>query len=100
MADIATKKKTATKNKLKEPGKFKVVVMNDEVTTVEFVVAMFITIFNHPEDHAIALTMKIHNEGSAVAGIYNYEIAEQKGIDATSLARENGYPLAIKVEPA
>jgi ATP-dependent Clp protease adaptor protein ClpS len=42
--------------------------------------------------------MKIHHEGSAVAGIYTYEIAEQKGIDATTLARENGHPLQIKVE--
>jgi ATP-dependent Clp protease adaptor protein ClpS len=44
------------------------------------------------------LTAKIHNEGSAVAGIYNYEIAEQRGIDATQLAREHGHPLVVRVE--
>jgi ATP-dependent Clp protease adaptor protein ClpS len=42
--------------------------------------------------------MKVHNEGSAVAGIYSYEVAEQKGIEGTNLARQNGYPLVIKVE--
>jgi ATP-dependent Clp protease adaptor protein ClpS len=98
MADAITVRKDSTKNKLKEPGKFKVVVLNDDYTPMEFVIAMLMSIFRHPDDVAVALTMKIHNEGSAVAGIYTYEIAEQRGIDATNLARDHGYPLTIKVE--
>ena len=98
MADTITKSKETTKNKLKEPGKFKVLVLNDDYTPMDFVIALFITVFKHPEGQAVDLTMKIHNEGSAIAGVYTYEVAEQKGIDATTLAREHGHPLQIKVE--
>ena len=82
----------------KEPGKFKVVVLNDDTTPVEFVVAMFIQVFRHSQANALELTMQIHNNGSAVAGIYTHEIAEQKIADATNLARSNGFPLILKAE--
>lgn len=98
MAAPILKNRETTKNKLKEPGKFKVVVLNDDVTPMDFVVAMFIAIFGHDEKSAVSLTMKIHNEGSAIAGTYTYEIAEQRAIDATNLARDRGYPLQIKIE--
>lgn len=97
IADV--KQKDTTKIRIKEPGKFKVVVLNDDFTPIEFVIDLFVIIFNHNEATAISLTSKIHNEGSAVAGTYTYEIAEQKGIDATTLARGLGHPLVIKVEP-
>ena len=96
-AQIIEKKKTTTRLP-KEPGKYKVIVLNDDKTPVEFVVAMFIQIFRHSQSGALELTMKIHHEGSAVAGIYSHEIAEQRAIDATNLARENGHPLMIRVE--
>lgn len=92
-------KKKQTTRQLKEPGKFKVIVCNDEITTVDFVVTMLISIFKYNEENAVKLTSTIHHKGSAVAGIYAYEIAEQKAIDATNMARLNGYPLIIKVEP-
>lgn len=93
--------KTTTKNvdKQKAPSKYKVIVCNDDVTPIEFVISMLIAVFRHDEKSALELTLKIHNSGSAVAGIFSYEIAEQKSIDATNLARANGYPLIIKVEP-
>jgi ATP-dependent Clp protease adaptor protein ClpS len=65
---------------------------------MEFVIVMLISVFRHSQDSAIDLTLKIHNDGSAVAGVYSYEVAEQKGLDATMLAREHGHPLVIKVE--
>ena len=98
MADTATKQRETTKNRLKEPSKFKVMVLNDDYTPMDFVIALFVTVFKHNEAAAVDLTMKIHNEGSAVAGVYTYEVAEQKAIDATNLAREHGHPLQIKVE--
>lgn len=98
MSDTAVKQRDATKNRIKEPSKYKVIVLNDDYTPMDFVIVMFIEIFRHSQASAIDLTKKIHNEGSAVAGIYTYEVAEQKGIDATNLARENGHPLQIKVE--
>lgn len=94
---IIEKKKT-TSRKLQLPKKFKVVVCNDDVTPVDFVIAMLITIFKHTQAQAENLTMTIHNNGHAIAGVYNYEIAEQKAIDGSALARAHGWPLIIKVE--
>jgi ATP-dependent Clp protease adaptor protein ClpS len=94
---IEKKKQTSKKNQ--EPGKFKVIVCNDDVTTVDFVVAMLVSIFKHNEKQAYSLTMTINDNGSAVAGVYAYEIAEQKALDATNMARLNGFPLITKVEP-
>jgi ATP-dependent Clp protease adaptor protein ClpS len=96
-SQIIEKKKTTTRLP-KEPGKYKVIVLNDDTTPVEFVVAMFIQIFRHSQSNALELTMKIHHEGSAVAGVYTHEIAEQKIADATQLARSNGFPLLLKAE--
>jgi len=97
--DTIIEKKTKTTNKVKEPSKYKVIVCNDDTTPVEFVIIMLISVFRLNMEEATNLTLKVHHEGSAVAGIFSYEIAEQKTIDATNLARDNGYPLIIKVEP-
>lgn len=98
MADTELVTKKVTKDKLKEPPRYKVLLLNDDVTTVDFVVALLMTVFKHSESSAISITKEVHNEGSAVAGIYTHEIAEQKVLDATSMARNNGYPLVIKAE--
>jgi ATP-dependent Clp protease adaptor protein ClpS len=97
--DIVVDKKSVTKERLKEPSKYKVIVCNDDVTSVEFVIAMLITVFKHDEKSAMNLTISIHNKGSAVVGIYSHEVAEQKSVDGTTMARLNNYPLIIKVEP-
>ncbi len=97
--DTIIEKKSKVTDYGKEPGKFKVIVCNDDVTPVEFVISMLITVFRHNEKNARELTFKIHNIGSAVAGIFSYEIAEQKSLDATNLARSNSFPLIIKIEP-
>jgi ATP-dependent Clp protease adaptor protein ClpS len=94
---VLEKKKQVVKN-IKEPSKYKVIVCNDDVTPVDFVIVMLISVFNYSQDAAIDLTMKVHNNGSAVAGIYNYEVAEQKVLDATNMARDNNFPLILKVE--
>jgi ATP-dependent Clp protease adaptor protein ClpS len=96
--DTVIEKKKTTSRKLQVPKKYKVVVCNDEVTPIEFVIAMLIGIFKHSHDQAYDLTMAVHQQGSAIAGIYNYEIAEQKALDGINLARSHGYPLLIKVE--
>jgi ATP-dependent Clp protease adaptor protein ClpS len=59
-----------------------------------------VTIFNHTPESAQEVTMKIHEEGSGTAAILPYEMAEQKGVEVTQLARNNGFPLQIKLEPA
>jgi ATP-dependent Clp protease adaptor protein ClpS len=98
MAETLTKVTESTDIVSLEPGKFKVVLFNDNHTPAEFVIAMLIKIFKHNEASAFDITMKVHNDGSGVAGIYTYEIAEQKGMEATNMARQQGYPLVIKVE--
>jgi ATP-dependent Clp protease adaptor protein ClpS len=97
---IEQESKVIRKNseKIKEPEKFKVIVCNDDVTPIEFVVSMLIAIFRYNQKSALDLTMQIHHKGSAIAGIFRYEIAEQKAIDATNLSRSHGWPLIIKIE--
>lgn len=77
---------------------WKVVFLNDDKTPMEFVVELLMSIFKHSGEDAENLTLEIHNSGSAVVGVYTHEIAEQKGIEATTLARANGYPLQINIE--
>jgi ATP-dependent Clp protease adaptor protein ClpS len=96
--DTIIEEKTVIKRKILEPKKYKVIVFNDDFTPVDFVIEMFITIFKKNQHEATDLTLKIHNEGSAIAGVYSYEIAEQKIIDATNFARMNGFPLMLKAE--
>lgn len=95
--NITIEKKKTTLKQIKAPGKYKVIICNDDVTPVDFVISMLVMVFNHSESHAVQLTQLVHHQGSAVAGIYSYEIAEQKGLDATDLARENDFPLIIKI---
>ena len=60
---------------------------------------MLVQVFKHSLEGAIGLTMQIHNEGNAVVGIYSCEVAEQKALDGTQMARANEFPLLIKVVP-
>lgn len=82
----------------KEPSKYKVVFFNDDVTPMEWVVEILQKFFRHSNETAEYLTLTIHNEGSAVVGLYTYEIAEQKTTEATLASREQGFPLVIKME--
>jgi len=84
---------------LQPPKLWKVVLLNDDKTPMEFVIEVLTGIFKHAQDRAKDITLEIHNTGSAVAGIYTHEIAEQKGIDSTQAARQNGFPLVITIEP-
>ena len=96
--------KTDTKIKIKpnlalaEPPMYKIIYINDEVTSMNFVVSSLISYFNYNEDTATSLTENIHHQGSAVVAVLPYEIAEQKGIEVTLDARSQGFPLQIKVE--
>lgn len=81
-----------------EPKRYKVIFLNDEKTPIEFVVELLMTLFRHSEETAKDITLIVHSEGSAVAGIYTYEIAEQKTIESTALSRQNGFPLQIRIE--
>lgn len=99
--EIATKSvtKIATRDDLVPPPRFKVIFMNDNVTTVDFVKAVLIEIYEHDDASATDLTYKIHEDGSAVVAILPFEIAESKAVETTLIARNNNFPLAVKIEP-
>ena len=91
--------KTQVRTDIKEPSKFRVIYINDEITTMEFVVETLIIIFHLEREEATHITTKIHTDGSAVVAVLPYEIAEQKGIEVSILAKRNGFPLVVKLEP-
>ena len=76
-----------------KPGKYKVIIMNDDHTPFDWVIEVLMSIFRKGQDEAKRLTLEIHEKGSAVAGVYSYEIAEQKVFETISASRENGFPL-------
>jgi ATP-dependent Clp protease adaptor protein ClpS len=82
----------------KEPSNYNVIMLNDNATPMEWVIGVLKEIFRHSDADAEALTMKIHNDGSAVVGTYKYEIAEQKSIEAVNASRNHGFPLQLRVE--
>lgn len=98
MPQVFAEHETSIDIEIPNPGKYKVIIANDDSTPMDFVIALLVTIFKHNESAATAITMQVHEEGSGVAGVYSYEVAEQKGIEGTLLARQHGWPLQITVE--
>ena len=86
------------KQTVREPKRWKVIFLNDDHTPMDFVVTVLQEIFKHSHDTATNITMQIHNEGSGIAGIYSFEIAEVKAVEVTTLARSQGFPLQVKME--
>lgn len=86
------------KEKISEPSMWKVIVLNDDHTPIDFVISILIEIFRHGVDSAKNITMQVHEQGSGIAGTYSYEIAEAKSVEATKLSRSNGFPLQFKME--
>lgn len=98
--ETIVKKSTDTNQDIKEPEKYQVVFINDDFTPMEFVVETLMSIFYHTKEGAEKIMLDIHEKGKGTAGIYFYEVAEQKAIETTHLARNNGHPLAIEIETA
>jgi ATP-dependent Clp protease adaptor protein ClpS len=100
MTDTATDTQTRTvvQEDLKEPNMFKIIYLNDNTTSMDFVIETLVDIFDYSPVTAEKITIDIHEEGSAVVAVLPYELAEQKGIEVTVSARANGYPLQVKLE--
>lgn len=98
MGKAVTKTKPQPNFDVKEPPLYKVIYVNDEVTTMEFVIETLVTVFNYSAETATEITLKVHQDGSTVVAVLPYEMAEQKGVEVTQLARANGFPLAVKLE--
>ena len=99
MSQAETVTKIKTNLGLAEPPMFKIIYLNDNATPMDFVIETLIDSFNYNTETAEKITIDIHEAGSAVVAVLPYEIAEQKGIEVTVQARNNNYPLQIKLEP-
>ena len=82
----------------KEPSNYTVILLNDEVTPMDFVIELIVKIFRHTPETAKDLTLKIHKEGSAVVGIYTYEIAETRVDQVMKMAKHHQHPLLCSME--
>ncbi|KAA6225891.1 MULTISPECIES: ATP-dependent Clp protease adaptor ClpS [unclassified Campylobacter] len=92
------KEKTLEDIELKEPKLYKVILINDDVTTMDFVVEILMNIFGHDMDSASKIMLDIHNKGSGICGIYSQEIALSKQKRVRSAARLANFPLQSIVE--
>lgn len=84
--------------KIEPPRKYKVIYHNDDYTPMEFVTWSLMEFFNRTEIDAQSLTLEVHKLGSAIAGIYEYQMAEQKIWEVLTAARENEFPLQVTGE--
>jgi ATP-dependent Clp protease adaptor protein ClpS len=83
-----------------EPTLYKVVLLNDDYTTMEFVVSVLETVFDKSPAESFRIMMHVHQQGRGIAGVYPWDVAETKTETVTNLAREAGYPLRAVTEPA
>lgn len=97
--DGGTQTVTRAEPKTRPPPFYKVLLHNDDYTTMEFVVQVLETVFGHPSPVAQRIMLAIHHRGVGVAGVYPYEIAETKANRVMELARAAEYPLLCTVEP-
>jgi ATP-dependent Clp protease adaptor protein ClpS len=99
MSNPETKTQISPMTDLAEPPMFRVIYVNDNQTSMEFVIESLIDHFQYTPVTAEKITLDIHEQGAAVVAVLPYEVAEQKGIEVTVAARAAGYPLQIKLEP-
>lgn len=85
-------------NELKRPARYKVLLLNDDYTTMDFVVLVLKRFFQKNTEESETIMLKIHKEGLAVCGVYTYEVAESKVFKVNKFAREHGHPLKCTME--
>ncbi|MFZ5428010.1 MAG: ATP-dependent Clp protease adapter ClpS [Thermodesulfobacteriota bacterium] len=83
---------------IREPRKYKVLLHNDDYTTMEFVVEILMTVFHKSEAEATQIMLAVHKNGMGVCGVYTAEVAETKVVAVRQLARRGGYPLKCTME--
>ena len=87
-------------NKTEEPKLYNVILLNDDYTTMEFVLQILETLFQKSPAEAFRIMMQVHRNGRGLAGVYTYEVAETKAEKVAALAAEAGYPLRATIEEA
>ncbi|MEP6827039.1 MAG: ATP-dependent Clp protease adapter ClpS, partial [Aestuariivirga sp.] len=91
---------TRSKPQTKKPTPYKVLLLNDDYTPMEFVVYVLESVFNKGSDDAYTIMMHVHTKGVGVCGVYTFEVAETKMTQVMDLAKENSHPLQCTIEPA
>ena len=89
---------TEVERKVEKPPLYKVLLHNDDYTTMDFVVFILRTVFHRSEEEAVRIMLHVHQRGIGVAGVYTREIAETKAGKALRLAREHDFPLLCTIE--
>jgi ATP-dependent Clp protease adaptor protein ClpS len=97
-SDAAVKDRVETEKR--EPPQYKVVLLNDDYTTMEFVVQVLETVFHKSPAEAYRIMMHVHLNGSGIAGVYPFEVAETKVETVTTIARQAEFPLRATLEEA
>ena len=87
-----------TRDEVKEPSMYQVMLINDDYTTMEFVVEILMFVFNKSAEKSMQIMLKVHREGMGLCGVYTYEVAETKVDTVHALAREKGFPLKCTME--
>jgi ATP-dependent Clp protease adaptor protein ClpS len=100
MTSMATETKQSTRQltNIARPNMYRVVFSNDDATPMDFVINLLKSVFHHDDERATKTTVEIHESGKGIAGVYTFEVAEQKHSEAVYIARSNGHPLNINLE--
>ena len=96
--DTEVEIKQTDKLDISKPKKYSVILFNDNSTPMEFVIDLLKSVFNHTQENANEITQKVHDDGRGVAGVYYYEIEEQKIAESIAISRGAGFPLALDLE--
>jgi len=99
MSDTTEKPRAKARPKTERPRLHKVILLNDDYTPREFVVAVLKAIFRMSEDEAYPVMMTAHSKGACVVAVFTREVAESKATEATDAGRREGYPLMFTTEP-
>ena len=100
MSEVETTVDVTVDLDVKEPNKYQVIFVNDSFTPMELVVEVLMSIFYHTQQDAEKIMIDVHEKGKGTAGVFFYEVAEQKALETTHLARSNGHPLNVEIETA
>lgn len=100
MPDYSQQNRSQTLNRTELPKRYHVVMHNDDITTMDFVVLVLRVIFLKPASEAMQLMLRVHQSGSAVVGTYSYDIAVTKTARAMQMAKDQGFPFRMTIEPA
>lgn len=93
--DLATKERS----EIKKPRRYKVLLHNDDYTTMDFVVKVLMKFFRKSETEAMQIMLTVHHKGVGLCGVFPFEVAEAKVVQVTEFAKAHGYPLKCTMEP-